>query len=129
MTLPDALLNWIPALLATVVLEAPFWMWARRGAARAVDVVHVVTPSLVTHPVVWFVSPVVVVVVPMCQPDPMACYPAQIAIAELFAIAVEAAWWQSLSNDRWRRAIGISVAANGFSVAAGYALRAMGAPL
>lgn len=129
MTLPATLLAWLPALAATVALEAPIWWWARRHASRRVDAVHVITPSLLTHPVVWFVSPWVVVALDACRPDPLACYPAQIVAAELFAIGAEAAWWRSRSNDGWRRVLAVSFVANLTSVLAGYALRALGAPL
>jgi hypothetical protein len=90
------------------------------GATSSHDhVENNVLANLATHPLVWFAFP---------QSGLFGT--AELAISELFAIAVEMALyalvWPTIG---WLRAFGTSALANGASLAAGLLLRSAGVPV
>lgn len=102
----DALRPWLTAFALTQALEMPIYRWASKSWRVAFFA------SAITHPVVWFIFPQLVVFsVP---------WPAVIALAETFAVVVEWAW---LRANKVERALAWSLVANGFSFTTGLVLR------
>jgi hypothetical protein len=120
--------TWITAFAITITVEVavavPLLAPSRAGRLRRTGIV--VLANLATHPLVWFAFP---------QLD---LGNGRVAISELFAVVVEAAayvlyWPNAASRAQYRaialRSFGTSAVANGASLAAGLALRALGVPV
>lgn len=105
-------LRWAIAFAFTQMVEAPIYA-AAIGAARATRERWAIAlaASLLTHPIVWFVLPDVV---SLLAPD--ASPWSAIAVAELFAVSLEAAW---LALFGVRRALLLALLANGTSFTLG----------
>lgn len=101
-----ALWGWLVAFFFTQLFELPIY-WKATGSLRVSFLA-----SAITHPVVWFVFPVLVEL-------GLAYWP-MVALAELFAVLVEA-WW--LHFNRVRYAFFWSLGANAFSATCGFVLR------
>lgn len=98
------MIAWLSAFLLTQALEVPIYLRVSRLRVAF-------AASAFTHPVVWFVFPLL----------PLGYVP-MVACAEVFAVVVEALWL------RWHgvhRALLWSFLANAFSASMGLALRAM----
>lgn len=121
-----SLAAWAGAFALTQAVEAPIYVFgARVTAARAL------TASALTHPVAWFVAPWLwrrgfwEAFGPVA---PTFAWRAlwvvgYVALAEGFAVSVEAWWLRRSGVDRpWRW----SLAANGASATLGFVLDAMG---
>lgn len=100
---------WLVAFAITQAVEVPIYGLGplRRRWAAAFGA------SLITHPIVWFVFP-------RFFPGP---YEVMLACAELFAVAIEAAWLASLGVQR---PIEWSFIANAASFGTGLVLRHFG---
>ena len=101
-----ALWEWFLAFFFTQLFEMPIYWRASRSLRVAFFA------SAITHPIVWFVFPLLMRVGVAYEP--------MIVLAEAFAIAVES-WWL-----RWngvKRPFLWSLAANLFSVTCGFAMR------
>jgi hypothetical protein len=98
------------AFLLTQIVEVPLYRWL-----APVTWPKSFSLSAVTHPAVWYVIP------PLCYGWGLS-YHAMIWIAELFAWSVEAAMLRGY-GVRWRRALVVSLCANGASVLVGMATR------
>jgi hypothetical protein len=86
--------------------RAPLWRLAVAGAAG----------TCVTHPLLWFVWPLVV-----------SDYTAYIVSGELLVAAIESATFLALARPiGWRRAVAASLTANAVSFGLGLLLRAVG---
>jgi hypothetical protein len=113
-------LKWLVAFLFTQAVELPFWILAqRRGGRRpgAPPRPSLGTAALVglgasalTHPIVWFVFPSL---------QPWIGYWPMVALAELFAVGVEAAY---IRAEGVRHGVVWSLAANAASFALGIAI-------
>lgn len=101
-----ALKAWLIAFGVTQLVEVPIYLRAteRRWVAA-------LGASLITHPIVWFVFPKV---------WPRGHWESMVACAELFAVAVEAAW---LATFGVKRPIEWAFAANAASFVAGLVLQ------
>jgi hypothetical protein len=97
---------WFWAFLFTQVVEVPLYSAATRGR-----VLVAFGASALTHPIVWFVFPLL----------PVDYWP-MVILAESFAILVEGAY---LSLFRVRHAFAWAAAANLASVTLGFACRAL----
>ncbi len=97
---------WFCAFMLTQVVECPIYVYLTRILRRRAFLL-----SAITHPCVWFVIP------PLCDGAGLS-YTQMVWVAELFAWSTEAAllvWFRV----RWRRALVVSLVANGASVAVG----------
>ncbi len=102
---------WLVAFALTQLVEVPLYRWlAPVSWWRAGSL------SAVTHPAVWYVIP------PLCYGAGLGYHP-MLVIAETFAWLVEAAMLVAF-GVRARRALSLSLVANGASVLAGYLARA-----
>ena len=104
----SALWAWLVAFFFTQLFEMPIYWRASKSLRVAFFA------SAMTHPVVWFVFPVLM--------DFGVGYVPMVVLAELFAWVAEAEW---LRFNRVPRAYLWSLAANGFSVGCGLGLRAL----
>ena len=109
-------MTWLGAFCLTQAIELPVYLAAQRGAersrARALAVAF--AASALTHPVVWYLFPLL----PRtwgCVASTR-CWYQQFVLAELFAVLVEAAW---LQRRGVRRPLLWSLLANGLSVTVG----------
>lgn len=99
---------WLRAFVVTQLVEMPIYRralgvsWARAFAASAI-----------THPLVWLFV--------IHAAGAIDAWTARVAIAEVLACVVEAAWFARVAGAR--RAAAVSVLANGASVALGLVLR------
>lgn len=112
--------KWLVAFLFTQAVEVPFWILAQRRGGRRVGAAE--RPSLasaalvgfgasaLTHPIVWFVFPSL---------SPSIGYWPMVALAELFAVGVEAVY---IRAEGVRHGVLWSLAANGASFALGIAI-------
>jgi hypothetical protein len=106
--------DWLRAFAVTLLVELPIATPLLRIVERSVPrrIAIVVVANLATHPLVWFLFPGLA-----------AGRAARLALSEAWAVLAELAiyrlFWPSL---RGRRAALASVAANGASVAVGFAL-------
>jgi hypothetical protein len=100
------LLGWLGAFAVTQAVEVPIYARALRGRWAVAF-----GASLLTHPVVWFGFPVWF---------RSLGYARHVALAEAFAVAVEALW---LSRFGVRRSVWWALAANAASVAVGLTSR------
>ncbi|MBL8359834.1 MAG: hypothetical protein JNN18_05015 [Rubrivivax sp.] len=107
MSLWAALVGWLPAFVLTEVIEAPIYRLGVRASWAGA-----LLASALTHPLVWFVFPALF-------EDALGYWP-MVALAEVFAVGVEAAW---LAHRGARRPLVWSAVANAASVAVGLALR------
>jgi hypothetical protein len=106
--------DWLRAFAVTLLVEipiaTPLLAPAERGVARRIAIV--VVANLATHPLVWFLFPGLA-----------SGWAARLALSEAWAVLAEIAIyrlvWPSLGV---RRAALVALAANGASVAAGFAL-------
>lgn len=108
--------DWLRAFGSTLIVEAAVVipLLRRREPRRFRLAAAVVLVNLATHPLVWFLFPGLA-----------ARHSVRVALAELFAIAVEgAAYAIILAGVGPGRAMLVSLAANATSVAVGLALRA-----
>ncbi len=97
------MLNWLVAFGLTQACEVPVYWRAKR------DLRVGFLASALTHPVVWFVFPLL----------PLPYWP-MVALAELFAVVVEGMW---LRFNGVARAFLWSLLANAFSFTVGLVLR------
>jgi hypothetical protein len=109
---------WVWAFLLTQTVEVPIYLRAllsREDPERAFErwqgaLLVAFAASAITHPIVWFVMPRLV----------SSSYVLMVAIAEAFAVLVEAAW---LRGFGLRRALWWALFANAASVLVGLGLR------
>ncbi len=99
--------GWLVAFAFTQAFELPIYFWASRSWRVGFFA------SAITHPVVWFVFPVLMTVGVGYWP--------MVALAEAFAVGVEA-WW--LWHHGVRRPLLWSLLANATSAGLGLLLRA-----
>jgi hypothetical protein len=112
---------WFRAFLVTVGAEAlvavPLLGRVERSRSRRVAALLLL--NVASHPAVWFVFPEL--------GQGRWSYSVTFLISEAWAVLLEAAGYQLIFPKLgWLRALAISALANGFSVAAGLALRALG---
>ncbi len=100
--------GWLVAFFFTQLFEMPMYWKATRSLRVAFFA------SAMTHPVVWFVFPLLM--------EHGVEYWPMVALAETFAVLAEAAWlrFNGLSKGK---ALLWSLAANAFSTSCGFALR------
>jgi len=106
------LIAWLRAFLFTEIVEAPIY---RR--ILGVSWADSLAPSALTHPIVWFVFPLV----PRILGIP---WLAAIVLAEIFAWLAEAAYLR-IRGVPWGRAVLASLVANGASLGLGLLSRAL----
>ncbi len=104
----SALWGWAVAFFFTQLFEMPIY-WRASKSLRVGFFA-----SAITHPVVWFVFPVLM--------DHGVAYAPMVVLAELFAWVVEAQW---LRFNQVPRAYAWSLAANGFSLSCGLVMRSL----
>lgn len=104
--------RWLHAFLLTQAVEMPLYAASLAGRPMASRLALAFGASLLTHPIVWFVTPALIV-----RP-----YVAMVVVAELFAILAEAGYLRSLGVPR---ALSWSAAANLASVSTGFVVRAL----
>jgi hypothetical protein len=112
---------WVSAFTITVAVELlvaiPILGKGVAGWKRRAGLVFFA--NLASHPAVWFVFP-----------EWIASNPLRLCFSEIWAVSVEATLyalvWPALGAQR---AFGASAIANGASLAAGLALRALGVPI
>ncbi len=104
-----ALKAWLAAFAFTQLIEVPLYL-----AATGRRWVAAFGASLITHPIVWFVFP---------RYWPRGHWESMVACAELFAVAIEAAW---LASFGVKRPIEWAFAANAASFVTGLALQHFG---
>jgi hypothetical protein len=104
----NAVWGWFVAFFFTQVFELPIYWWATKSLRIGFFA------SAITHPIVWFVFPLLMNVGVEYWP--------MVVLAELFAIVAEATWlkWNGIPTGK---AALTSLAANSFSVACGFAMR------
>lgn len=106
---------WLVAFAFTQLVEVPIYSVGLRVRPLAAF-----GASAITHPIVWFV---------ICDPRWGLGYWPQVAIAELFAWLVEAAYFGLGLKKGWKKGLLWSLLANAASFSAGMASRALiGAP-
>ncbi|MBW2454723.1 MAG: hypothetical protein JRI68_09435 [Deltaproteobacteria bacterium] len=102
---------WLGAFVFTQVVECPIYVRALRAEKRPLPakVVLAFAASAITHPIVWFVIPAV-----WMNAEQFGGYWTMVAIAEAFAVGVEAAYFWALGLRRpWLWALGANVASAG----------------
>lgn len=102
--------DWLLAIGLTLCVEVPVYAWLLRTPWRR-RLIAAFGTSVLTHPYVWFVLPTALM--------PFIGYWGYVAVAELFAFAVEAAVCVVLGS-KWRRASLASLVANGLSFGMGW---------
>jgi hypothetical protein len=106
------LLPWLSAFVFTQAVETPLYgWWLHRRGVRGPKLAYAFVPSLVTHPVVWFVMPRL-----------FSDWYEMVVVAETFAVVVEAAllWpWARRYAPLW------ALAANAASLTIGLTSRAV----
>ncbi|MGV3621099.1 MAG: hypothetical protein ACO1OB_09800 [Archangium sp.] len=100
------LVPWLKAFFVTQLLEMPIYGYATRSVRTAF------LASAMTHPIVWFVFPLL--------PVP---YWVMVALAETFAVSAESLWLHVNGMPK-RSAFLWSLAANATSVTFGLMIRA-----
>lgn len=105
----NALWGWFVAFFFTQVFELPIYWWATRSLRVGFFA------SAITHPIVWFVFPLLMSV-------GVAYWP-MVVLAELFAVSVEALWLR-FNGIALGKSVLVSLGANAFSVTCGFAMRA-----
>jgi hypothetical protein len=110
----DYVLAWARAFAFTQIVEAPIYRRALRVAWW-----RALAPSALTHPFVWFASPLLSSALGLGWTLAM-------TLAEVFAWIVEAAFFVvTRPRVRWRRAVFASLGANGGSLVLGLTIRAV----
>lgn len=105
-----ALWGWWVAFFFTQLFELPIYWRATRSLRIGFFA------SAITHPVVWFVFPVLM--------QHGVEYGPMVALAELFAVLVEAAWLR-FNGVSAAKSLGWSLGANAFSATCGFVMRAV----
>jgi hypothetical protein len=103
---------WLAAFAVTQIIEMPIYVFALRERPWVQRLALAFGASAITHPFVWFLFPRLV-----------EDYWTMVALAETFAVVVEAVW---LWRFGLKRAILWTLLANGTSVGIGFALYALG---
>jgi hypothetical protein len=120
------MLHWLVAFAFTQVVEVPIYLRATRRRPLVSF-----GASAITHPIVWFVIPNVwrelYLACVRLDPhfviaSPLARYACMVALAETFAIGVEAAYLHTFAV---RKPLVWALVANGASVTLGLASRAL----
>lgn len=101
-----ALWGWLVAFFFTQLFEMPIYWYATHSLRISF------LASAMTHPVVWFVFPVLM--------EHELDYLPMVILAEVFAVLAEAAW---LHSNGIRRAFWWSLGANAFSATCGFGMR------
>ena len=96
------------------IAQSPLWRCGTRVPAAEAAFANALAASALTHPVVWWI---------IANPRGPVPAPYRFALAEAFAVGVEA-WWFARETT-WRRALVASLAANATSVALGLASRSL----
>jgi hypothetical protein len=104
------MMRWLAAFAITQLVEMPIYARALRGKKQRLAIAF--GASAITHPIVWFVVPVLWL---------GNSYAAMILASEIFAVVAEAIW---LARFGVRRAFVWALVANGASVTIGFAIRA-----
>ena len=107
-------MTWATAFLLTQLIEMPLYVLAQRHAAAPRRWAIAFGASALTHPIAWYVFPLV----PRlwgCTASTQ-CWAEQLILAEAFAVGVEAVW---LREFRIRYAFGWSIGANALSLGLG----------
>lgn len=98
---------WFWAFLFTELVECPIYFVAQRAAKRSAGLKLLVAfgASLITHPIVWFVIPVL-----WRDTGRIGGYWGMAVMAEAFAIAIEGAYLARLGLSRpWVWALGANL--------------------
>jgi hypothetical protein len=106
----SALWGWFVAFFFTQLFEMPIYWKATRSLRVGFFA------SAITHPVVWFVFPLLM--------EHGLDYVPMVVLAELFAVLVEAAWLR-FNGMKAAPSLVWSLAANAFSATMGFVSRAM----
>lgn len=104
------MIPWLAAFAFTQAVEGPIYAFALRDRPCIPRLAVALGASTLTHPLVWFASPHL----------PLA-YVGRVAVAEVGAVLVEAAW---LALFHVRRPLAWSLLANAASLTLGLASRA-----
>jgi hypothetical protein len=111
---------WLSAFLFTQAVEVPIYVvalrrWGDRARFGALPVAVAVGfgASLLTHPIVWFEIPRM----------PFRSYGEMVAFAETFAVVAEGLYLYAVGAFVFRRAMLVSLLANGASASLGLVLR------
>ncbi|MFO7561957.1 MAG: hypothetical protein R6X02_04895 [Enhygromyxa sp.] len=112
-----SVLAWLSAFGLTQAVELPIYLRALREDEPVIErlpaaIAVAFGASALTHPIVWFVFPTLI----------SGSWLSMVLVAELFAIAAEAAW---LRGFGLRRALAWAAFANAASVLVGLASRAL----
>lgn len=118
---------WLRAFVFTQAVEVPVYVLAMRHAVRTgwserprtliPQILLAFGATAVTHPMVWYLIPLVA--------SPLDSYAAYVAVAETFAVVVEAFWFYSWHAAWLRRAFVWSLLANALSAGLGSLTRAL----
>lgn len=108
---PEEVVAWIKAFAFTEIVEAPIYRRLVPTTWRLA-----LAASAITHPFVWFAFPRV-------GEELALGWTATSIASEVFAVAVEAAFFRRLCRVPWRRAALVSLLANGASVVLGLFVR------
>lgn len=106
----------INAMLLSMASEAPTAAIAGMFVSRRISMlaaIAAVLGTLMTHPIVWYGA--------LTLYELMPYWPA-FGIVEAYAILCETVLYQVFTGLGWLRALGLSCAANGASIALGWAL-------
>lgn len=103
---------WAKAFALTELVEAPIYR-----QLVPTDLGRALAASAITHPFVWFVFP--------WLGDALSIdYLVSVTASEIFAWAVEAVFFRMACRISWRRAMAVSLVANGASLGLGLLVRA-----
>jgi hypothetical protein len=113
---------WFRAFLVTVVVESAVATPLLKGHAWTRRLGALLLVNVATHPIVWFVIPVLT--------RRSLSWTQSVIVSETWAILGETAAYRLIFPDlSWKRCLAISALANLASTAIGLALRALGVPL
>jgi hypothetical protein len=101
---------WVLAFLVTQLVELPLYLLAQRRSSRPVHerVAIAFAASAITHPVAWFVGPVLA--------GPSVSFSTFFAVVEASVVVAEGAWLAAFAIPR---ALGWSLLANAASAGLG----------
>lgn len=108
----SAFVAWLGAFAFTQAVEVPIYTRLVRGGW-----VRAAGASALTHPIVWFVFPVLAELMSLD-------WLTMVIVAELFAWWAEAAYFRRTARISWRRALIATFVANASSVVLGLLSRA-----
>jgi hypothetical protein len=123
--------RWLVAFVWTQAVEVPLYAHALRARRRGLRYAAAFGASALTHPVVWFVAPrawealylwLVAAVPGFRIRSPLGRYACLLALAETFAVVVEAGWLRAFGA---RPALAWALLANAASLGLGLAARAL----